>query len=265
MLQPAQRRLAGAVCRHPLLVVESFDPARFSGTMYEAANWSYVGNSKGYARSNGHYTDPHGKPKRIYVRALRDDAREILRQRGESGRCWQARRRSATKLTSAVCTGIAAGPGSPPWAGPPGGAGGALAMLSNMRGPGGRRVRAGARTGGTEAAGGVAQPRHGTLRAAHQIDHSPGGDGNRCRGAGSDAAALCDGARAGLRSAGATAALAADGKRIRGANRNGTMRYETATLVEHRTGVPVASLNFHDQNGELAAVGAWRWFRSVAR
>ena len=34
------------------------------------------------------------------------------------------------------------------------------------------------------------------------------------------------------------------------------MRYETATLVEHRTGVPVASLNFHDQNGELAAVGA---------
>ena len=51
-------------------------------------------------------------------------------------------------------------------------------------------------------------------------------------------------------------ALAADGKRIRGANRNGTMRYETATLVEHTTGVPVASLNFHDQNGELAAVGA---------
>ena len=32
--------------------------------------------------------------------------------------------------------------------------------------------------------------------------------------------------------------------------------YETATLVEHRTGVPLASLNFHDQNGELAAVGA---------
>ena len=77
---------------HPLLVVESFvDPARFTGTMYAAANWSYVGNSKGYARSNGHYTDPHGKPKRLYVRALRDDAREILRQRGELADCWQAR------------------------------------------------------------------------------------------------------------------------------------------------------------------------------
>ena len=51
-------------------------------------------------------------------------------------------------------------------------------------------------------------------------------------------------------------ALAGDGKRIRGANRNGTLRYETATLVEHTTGVPLASLNFHDENGELAALGA---------
>ena len=74
-----------------LTIPASSTRARFSGTMYEAANWSYVGNSKGYARSNGHYTDPHGKPKRMYVRALRDDAREILRQRGELADCWQAR------------------------------------------------------------------------------------------------------------------------------------------------------------------------------
>ena len=33
------------------------------------------------------------------------------------------------------------------------------------------------------------------------------------------------------------------------------MRYETATLVEHSNGVPLAS-GFHDRNGELAAVGA---------
>ncbi len=33
---------------------------------------------------------------------------------------------------------------------------------------------------------GRGQPPHGTLRAP-QIDHSPGGDGNRCRGAGGDA------------------------------------------------------------------------------
>ena len=44
---------------HPLLVVESFvDPGRFAGTMYTAANWTYVGNSKGYARCNGHYNRP---------------------------------------------------------------------------------------------------------------------------------------------------------------------------------------------------------------
>ena len=60
-------------------------------------------------------------------------------------------------------------------------------------------------------------------------------------------------------------ALAADGKRIRGANRLGTLRYETAPGRD-TTGVPLASLNFHDQNGELAAVGrCWRWSPSAAR
>ncbi len=52
------------------------------------------------------------------------------------------------------------------------------------------------------------------------------------------------------------AALASDGKRTRGANRNATGRYETATLVEHGTGMPLASLGFHDKNGEQAAVRA---------
>ena len=33
-------------------------------------------------------------------------------------------------------------------------------------------------------------------------------------------------------------------------------RRTPGTLVEHTTGVPLASLNFHDHNGELAAVGA---------
>ena len=59
--------------------------------MYAAANWSYLGNSKGYTRCNCHYTDPDGKPKRLYVCELRRDARQILRQRGELANCWQAR------------------------------------------------------------------------------------------------------------------------------------------------------------------------------
>ena len=52
------------------------------------------------------------------------------------------------------------------------------------------------------------------------------------------------------------AALASDGKHIRGANRHGETRHETATLVEHGIGMPLASLSFHDENGELAAVRA---------
>ena len=52
------------------------------------------------------------------------------------------------------------------------------------------------------------------------------------------------------------AAIASDGKRIRGANRNGEGHHETATLVEHETGLPVASHGFHDESGEIAAVQA---------
>ena len=37
-----------------------------------------VGRTKGFARHNGAYTDPHGVPKEMFVRALRADARERL-------------------------------------------------------------------------------------------------------------------------------------------------------------------------------------------
>ena len=33
--------------------------------------------------STRHYTDPHGKPKRLYVCALRRDARRLLSRYGE--------------------------------------------------------------------------------------------------------------------------------------------------------------------------------------
>ena len=51
-------------------------------------------------------------------------------------------------------------------------------------------------------------------------------------------------------------ALAADRKRLRGANRNGDGHFETATLAAHDTGLPVASHGFHDENGERAAIAA---------
>ena len=48
-------------------------------------------------------------------------------------------------------------------------------------------------------------------------------------------------------------ALAADGKRIRGANRNGEDHHETVALVDHASGAPFALLNFGEEGGELAA------------
>ncbi len=64
---------------HGVLLAETFcDPEIFAGTMLRAAGWTCLGETKGFARSNGRYTDPHGKPKDIYVTALRRDARALL-------------------------------------------------------------------------------------------------------------------------------------------------------------------------------------------
>ena len=69
------RRLADdwlAAHGHRVLVAETFcDPQRFAGTMYRAAGWQGLGKTKGYARMNGQYTDPHGQPKEILVTQLR--------------------------------------------------------------------------------------------------------------------------------------------------------------------------------------------------
>ena len=251
---------------HPLLVVESFvDPAQFAGTMYAAANWTCVGNSKGYARCNGHYTDPHGKPKRLYVCKLRRDARRILRRSGELADCWQARaeattgndidrrslyeelkelpdHRRAQGRKHSVATVLAVY---------------LLAALANMRGPVATADYARALSqeelkllgGWRNRATGRYEPP--TKSVIHRVVMNADPEALE--------ATLHRYAKPRLPVPVAQTqrqALAADGKRIRGANRNGTVRYETATLVEHSSGVPLASLNFHDRNGELAAVGA---------
>ena len=65
---------------HPLELAETFvDPTQFAGTMYRAGNWIPVGRTRGFARSNGRYTEPHGRLKEMYLYPLRPDARARLR------------------------------------------------------------------------------------------------------------------------------------------------------------------------------------------
>lgn len=51
-------------------------------------------------------------------------------------------------------------------------------------------------------------------------------------------------------------ALAAYGKRLRGANRNRSTPYETVVVAEHHSGLPVAMLGDHEKGGERAALHA---------
>ena len=81
-LSRSLRRLGSdwaALHGHPLELAETFvDPSRFRGTCYDASNWVRVGRTKGFARHNGSYTDPHGSRKEMFVRPLRRDARRRL-------------------------------------------------------------------------------------------------------------------------------------------------------------------------------------------
>ena len=64
----------------PLELAEVFvEPKHFLGTLYRAGNWRDVGRSRGFSRSNGRYTEPHGRLKRMYVYPLRRGARRWLR------------------------------------------------------------------------------------------------------------------------------------------------------------------------------------------
>ncbi len=81
-LSRSLRRLSAdweAAHGHPLELAETFvDPSRFRGTCYAASNWTRVGHTRGFARHSGSYTDPHGSPKEMFVRPLRRDARRRL-------------------------------------------------------------------------------------------------------------------------------------------------------------------------------------------
>lgn len=56
---------------HPLWLLETFvDPRHFRGTLYRAANWEYVGDTRGFRRTRAGYSAMPQAPKRVFVRPL---------------------------------------------------------------------------------------------------------------------------------------------------------------------------------------------------
>ena len=84
VLALCQRRLASdwqVTFGHGVLLLETFvDPERFRGTVYRAANWVYVGNTKGFRRTRFGYTATPQTPKRVFLQPLRADAGALLAQ-----------------------------------------------------------------------------------------------------------------------------------------------------------------------------------------
>ena len=72
ILSLCQRRLCSdweKTFGHPVVLLETFvDPLRFRGTIYKAANWVYVGNTKGFRRTRLGYTATPQSPKMVFVK-----------------------------------------------------------------------------------------------------------------------------------------------------------------------------------------------------
>jgi hypothetical protein len=68
-----------SVFGHPVVLLETFvDPQRFQGTIYKAANWIYVGDTKGFRRTRQGYSPTADSPKMVFVKPLTSDAQAVL-------------------------------------------------------------------------------------------------------------------------------------------------------------------------------------------
>jgi hypothetical protein len=65
---------------HPVLLLETFvDPLRFHGTVYKAANWRYVGETRGFRRTREGYSNT-ASPKMVFVKPLKQNTQFLLSQ-----------------------------------------------------------------------------------------------------------------------------------------------------------------------------------------
>ncbi len=66
---------------YPLLLLETFvDPQFFQGTIYRAANWVYVGDTRGFRRTRQGYSTMPQQAKRVFVRPLSAHTQKHLSQ-----------------------------------------------------------------------------------------------------------------------------------------------------------------------------------------
>lgn len=82
ILSLCQKRLPAdwqAVFGHLVLLIETFvDPQRFQGTIYKAANWIYVGDTKGFHRTRQGYSATAQSSKMVFVKPLKSNAQALL-------------------------------------------------------------------------------------------------------------------------------------------------------------------------------------------
>lgn len=63
----------------PLLAESFTDPEAYAGTCYKASNWEPVGFSAGYSRHRADFYIANERPKRLWLRPLVPEARQLLR------------------------------------------------------------------------------------------------------------------------------------------------------------------------------------------
>jgi hypothetical protein len=82
ILSLCQKRLPDdwqAVFGHPVVLLETFvDPQRFRGTIYRAANWIYVGDTKGFHRTRRGYSATAESPKMVFVKPFISNVQALL-------------------------------------------------------------------------------------------------------------------------------------------------------------------------------------------
>jgi len=81
ILSLCQKRLANdwqKLFGHRLLLLETFVDQRFQGTVYRAANWLYLGLTRGYRRTSQGYSTQVHWPKKVFVTPLQKNARTLL-------------------------------------------------------------------------------------------------------------------------------------------------------------------------------------------